>query len=218
MLTATRPGDTGDVLRRLAAMRKADGKLMRDGFKTKQDAAHYIANELAARSLMAYDTTRDRYQWRPSATSPARRAAALTPHDSNDLATYAKQLYVGTTGNLTIVPAGDTSTSGTGILFSSVPVGWFPVQVRRVNATGHHGDQYRCGIRLMAGLAQGDVGAAGARWRLILEHGLTPGPHTQTPRPRSSPGDRAACSPSLKAVEGVHHKSPHAAIEAEIIA
>jgi hypothetical protein len=43
---------------------------------------------------------------------------------------------MGTTGNLTIVPAGDTSASGTGVLFSSVPVGWFPVQVRRVNATG----------------------------------------------------------------------------------
>ncbi|WP_442894415.1 spike base protein, RCAP_Rcc01079 family [Bradyrhizobium sp. AZCC 1708] len=26
--------------------------------------------------------------------------------------------------------------TGTGVLFSTVPVGWFPVQVRRVNATG----------------------------------------------------------------------------------
>ena len=32
--------DTADVLWRLAVMRKADGRLMRDGFKTKQDAAH----------------------------------------------------------------------------------------------------------------------------------------------------------------------------------
>jgi hypothetical protein len=42
--------DTGDVLRRLAVKRKADGKLMRDGFKTKQDAAHYISTELMARA------------------------------------------------------------------------------------------------------------------------------------------------------------------------
>jgi hypothetical protein len=34
--------DTGDVIRRLAVIRTADGKLMRYGFKTKQDAAHYI--------------------------------------------------------------------------------------------------------------------------------------------------------------------------------
>lgn len=42
--------DTGDVLRRLAVVREADGKLMRDGFKTKQDAAHYIATELMTRA------------------------------------------------------------------------------------------------------------------------------------------------------------------------
>jgi hypothetical protein len=42
--------DTGDVLKRLAVIRKADGKLMRDGFKTKQDAAHYITTELAVRA------------------------------------------------------------------------------------------------------------------------------------------------------------------------
>lgn len=42
--------DTGDVLRRLAVMRKADGKLMRDGFATRQDAQHYISTELMARA------------------------------------------------------------------------------------------------------------------------------------------------------------------------
>lgn len=42
--------DTGDVLRRLAVIRKADGKLMKDGFKSKPDAAHYIATELQARA------------------------------------------------------------------------------------------------------------------------------------------------------------------------
>ncbi|MDA9482961.1 hypothetical protein XI07_13160 [Bradyrhizobium sp. CCBAU 11445] len=43
--------NTGDVLRRLAVVRKADGKLMKDGFKTKPDAAHYIATELQARAV-----------------------------------------------------------------------------------------------------------------------------------------------------------------------
>ncbi|WOH70655.1 hypothetical protein RX330_20370 [Bradyrhizobium sp. NDS-1] len=42
--------NTGDVLRRLAVVRKADGKLMKDGFKTKPDAAHYISTELHARA------------------------------------------------------------------------------------------------------------------------------------------------------------------------
>jgi hypothetical protein len=42
--------DTGDVQRRLAVFRTADNKLMRDGFKTRQDAAHYITTELVARA------------------------------------------------------------------------------------------------------------------------------------------------------------------------
>jgi hypothetical protein len=42
--------DTGDVLRRLAVIRKADNKLMRDGFKNRQDAPHYISTELVARA------------------------------------------------------------------------------------------------------------------------------------------------------------------------
>jgi hypothetical protein len=42
--------DTGDVLRRLAVIRTADDKLMRDGFKSKQDAAHYISTVLIARA------------------------------------------------------------------------------------------------------------------------------------------------------------------------
>lgn len=41
--------DTGDVLRRLAVIRTADEKLMRDGFKNKQEAQHYIVTELMVR-------------------------------------------------------------------------------------------------------------------------------------------------------------------------
>lgn len=63
-------------------------------------------------------------------TSPARNAEAVTPSDSVNLDQVAKALYVGTTGNITLVtPEGDT------VLFSNVPVGFFPVQTARVNST-----------------------------------------------------------------------------------
>lgn len=42
--------DTGDVMRRLAVIRTADGKQMKDGFKNKQEAQHYIVTELTARA------------------------------------------------------------------------------------------------------------------------------------------------------------------------
>lgn len=42
--------DTGDVLRRLAVVRKADNKLMRNGLESKPETAHYIATELQARA------------------------------------------------------------------------------------------------------------------------------------------------------------------------
>jgi len=49
---------------------------------------------------------------------------------------YAKALYVGTAGDITLVTAGDLSVAGTPVLFKAVPVGTLPVQVRRVLATG----------------------------------------------------------------------------------
>ncbi|MCK1677190.1 hypothetical protein [Bradyrhizobium sp. 150] len=42
--------DTGDALRRLAVVRKADNKLMRNGLESKPETAHYIATELQARA------------------------------------------------------------------------------------------------------------------------------------------------------------------------
>ena len=77
--------------------------------------------------------------------TPARLTLAVTPNDNNDLTNsggldapvYASFLYVGVAGNLAIVAAGDNSNSGAGtpVTFTNVPVGWFPVQVRRVMAT-----------------------------------------------------------------------------------
>jgi hypothetical protein len=50
---------------------------------------------------------------------------------------YAKALYVGVTGNINVITADDSTNGGLGtpVLFSNIPVGWFPVQVRAVMAT-----------------------------------------------------------------------------------
>lgn len=95
-----------------------------------------------------YDSTKDGWGGAGSAAtpgSPARRALAVTPSDTKDLtnaagdnaAVYAKCLWIGVTGNIAIVAAGDQSNTlqGTAVTVSNVPVGWFPVQVRRVMST-----------------------------------------------------------------------------------
>lgn len=77
--------------------------------------------------------------------APARRAIAVIPSDTKDVTNatgdnapiYASALYVGVTGDLAVVLAADSGNAlaGTAVTFKSVPVGWFPVQVRRVMAT-----------------------------------------------------------------------------------
>lgn len=68
------------------------------------------------------------------AGGPARRAAAVTPSDAVDLTTYAKALYVGAAGNVRVLTVG--AEDGDAVTFANHPVGWLPVQVRRVLATG----------------------------------------------------------------------------------
>lgn len=94
-----------------------------------------------------YDVTKDRYAagLGQQASAPARRAIPVTTSDTKDVTNaagdnapcYAKALYIGVTGNLAVVPASDNGNSlaGTAVTFVAVPVGWFPVQVRRVMAT-----------------------------------------------------------------------------------
>ncbi len=92
----------------------------------------------------AYSTSLDKWQ-HPSPAVSARSAIAVTPSDTKDVTDvtgdnapyYASALYVGATGDVTVVTASDQSNSGAGtaVTFKSVPVGWFPVQVRRVMAT-----------------------------------------------------------------------------------
>lgn len=93
----------------------------------------------------AYVSSSDPWQLVPGSPAwPARRAVAVTPSDTKDVTNptgdnatkYAKALYVGVSGNLAVVIASDTGNPGTAVNFLNVPVGWFPVQVRRVMLTG----------------------------------------------------------------------------------
>lgn len=65
-------------------------------------------------------------------TSPAQTFAAVTPHDSTNLTTIARALYVGTGGDVVIVGLDNVA-----VTFKNVPSGTLlPCVARRVNATG----------------------------------------------------------------------------------
>lgn len=59
-------------------------------------------------------------------SSPAFSAVAVTPSDAT-LLHPTRALYIGVTGNLTV-----TMYDGVDVVFSNVPVGIFPVQVKKV--------------------------------------------------------------------------------------
>jgi hypothetical protein len=63
--------------------------------------------------------------------APAVFAASINPSDTVDLASPARSIYVGTTGNLSVIMYG-----GQTVTLNSVPVGVLPIQVKRVLATG----------------------------------------------------------------------------------
>jgi hypothetical protein len=65
---------------------------------------------------------------------PGRVAFAVTPTDATDLASYARALYVGVSGDLVIVPI--DNADGATVTLKSHPVGYCPVSVRQVYATG----------------------------------------------------------------------------------
>jgi hypothetical protein len=67
-----------------------------------------------------------------SENGPAMDAAAITPHDTNELAAGpCRAIYVGVAGNITLV-----TPNGSEVLFSNVPVGIFPVGAKIVKSTG----------------------------------------------------------------------------------
>lgn len=64
-------------------------------------------------------------------TAPAFDAAVVTPSDSTDIP-VTRGLYIGTTGNLTVITA-----AGNTVPWVAVPAGQIlPIQVTRVKATG----------------------------------------------------------------------------------
>jgi hypothetical protein len=95
-----------------------------------------------------YDVTKDRYAagMGQQASQPARRSLPVTPSDTKDVTNasgdnapcYYKSLYIGVSGDVTVVCAGDNGNNlaGTGQLYKAHPVGYMPVQVRRVMFTG----------------------------------------------------------------------------------
>lgn len=68
-----------------------------------------------------------------SPIAPARNLAAVTPNDSTDLAWISKAIYVGVTGDLSVIAEDDTVA----VTFTAVPAGTvLPIRARRVMATG----------------------------------------------------------------------------------
>ena len=67
-----------------------------------------------------------------NATAPAKKAIAVTPHDTNLLTNgLCRALYIGGTGALVVRMA-----DGGDATFAAVPVGVLSIQVDRVYATG----------------------------------------------------------------------------------
>lgn len=91
----------------------------------------------------SYSVEPDRYMSSGNADWPGRFASAITPSDTLAVAigpgaVYAKSLYIGVAGDVTIITAGDNSNGGLGtpVLLKAHPVGYCPMQVRAVLATG----------------------------------------------------------------------------------
>jgi hypothetical protein len=62
---------------------------------------------------------------------PANSFVAVTPHDSTDLTTVSRAIWVGTGGNVVAVTA-----SGSPVTFNNVPDGTLlPIRVSRINST-----------------------------------------------------------------------------------
>jgi hypothetical protein len=69
----------------------------------------------------------------PGLAGPANHAFAVTPNDGANLAVVTRGLYVGTGGDLSVIPKGDSAPiSFVGVASGTV----LPLRVQRVRATG----------------------------------------------------------------------------------
>jgi hypothetical protein len=64
--------------------------------------------------------------------SPASNAFAITPHDTNNLTTHTRALFIGSSGNLVVTLVGDS----TAVTFTNISPGYHPLRVKKVAATG----------------------------------------------------------------------------------
>lgn len=66
-------------------------------------------------------------------TIPAQNAVAVTPHDTNELTVYSRGLYVGVSGNVAVILAGDSSA----VTFVGLAAGIIhPIRAKVVLSTG----------------------------------------------------------------------------------
>jgi hypothetical protein len=66
-----------------------------------------------------------------TATSPGFNFGAVTPHDTNTLASFARALYIGGDGDMVV-----KDPSGTSVTFASLQAGTIlPIQTNRVLST-----------------------------------------------------------------------------------
>ena len=74
----------------------------------------------------------DAYQnYTPSLRDPVRSGETVTPSDGADLPHTTRAIYVGGQGDLRV-----TLAAGGDVIFRSAPVGWHPIRVQRIWATG----------------------------------------------------------------------------------
>ncbi len=73
--------------------------------------------------------------WGIPIDSAATHAIAITPSDTDDLATVCRAVYVGTTGDLVVTLRDDTG--GTSVKFTAVPAGaLLSIRAKRIWSTG----------------------------------------------------------------------------------
>ena len=71
--------------------------------------------------------------WLGTSSAPLGAGFSITPHDSNELASVPRAVYVGGQGTLVIVLDGDTAA----VTLVAVPAGTLlPIRARVVKATG----------------------------------------------------------------------------------